>query len=499
MIERQPIRSNIRWLAVANLAIKPAWFVFLLLSTRRLGADEFGRTMLALSFVSILATILDGGIDIHVIRRLSADPHDYPRLAAHSYTLRVISALAVAAVTFGLSAFHGIVPVGLPLILPALAFVLFNNLMNHARAFFRAFEVMRFEAISIMVEKGAVIALCLVPLILAPRAGSYLLAYAVAYGVTAAVTLIMARRVAGPLQGPVEVTHLWKGVLKPALPFALMNLFTIVYFRSGTLLLSYLTGRDELVGYYNAGYRLVESYMLFPTIVTGPLYPVLARRQAEGAALSPLLLAAARAILLVSLAITLPLTLFHRDFTALFFGPGFRGAATSVGIVVLAMIPVGMNFVFGSLVAASGRQPRGNVFIFIVTVLNVLLNLAAIPRFGAAGAAAVTVLTELGLVSGNLWVVRDYFQWVECRRLAIRVALAVAVAVAAGVLLGARLAFPLGPALTVAAFGAAAFGLRLVTLEDARRLIQRGQMPPDEGRGATSSSGDGSPGGADPR
>jgi O-antigen/teichoic acid export membrane protein len=484
MIHRQSIRSNVRWLAVANLAIKPAWFLFLMLSARLLGAEEFGRTMLALSFVSILATILDGGVDIHVIRRLSAEPRDYPRLAAHSYPLRVVSALAVAAVTLGLCAFHGIVPVGLPLILPALAFVLFNNLMNHTRAFFRAFEVMRFEAISIMVEKGAVIALCLVPLLLAPRAGNYLLAYAVAYGATAVVSLIMARRLAGPLQGPVEVTHMWKGILKPALPFALMNLFTIIYFRSGTLLLSYLTGRDELVGYYNAGYRLVESYMLFPTIVTGPLYPVMARRHAEGVALSPLLLAATRAILLVSLAITLPLTLFHREFTTAFFGRGYGAAAVSVGIVVLAMIPVGMNFVFGSLVAASGRQPRGNVFIIVVTVLNVLLSLVAIPRAGAAGAAAVTVLTELALMSANLWVVRDYIQWVECRRLAARLALAVAVAVAAGVLLGARLAFPLGPALTVATFGAAAFVLRLVTLEDARHLIQRGQAPPGGSRNA---------------
>jgi len=481
MIERQPIRSNIRWLAVANLAIKPAWFVFLLLSTRRLGADEFGRTMLALSFVSILATILDGGVDIHVIRRISAEPRDYPRLAAHSYTLRVISALAVAAVTFGLSVFHGIVPVGLPLILPALAFVLFNNLMNHSRAFFRAFEVMRFEAISIMVEKGAVIALCLVPLILAPRAGSYLLAYAVAYGVTAVVTLIMARRVAGPLQGPVEVMHLWKGVLKPALPFALMNLFTIVYFRSGTLLLSYLTGRDDLVGHYNAGYRLVESYMLFPTIITGPLYPVMARRHAEGVALSPLLLAAARAILLVSLAITLPLTLFHREFTALFFGRGYSAAAVSVGIVSLAMIPVGMNFIFGSLVAASGRQPRGNVFIFIVTVLNVLLNLAAIPRFGAAGAATVTVLTELALMSANMWVVRDYVHWADFKRFALRLALAATIVVTTGVVLGARLAFPLGPALMVAALGAASSGLRLITWEDVRQFIQRGRATSQAG------------------
>jgi O-antigen/teichoic acid export membrane protein len=214
--------------------------------------------------------------------------------------------------------------------------------------------------------------------------------------------------------------------------------------------------------------------MLFPTIVTGPLYPVMARRHAEGDALSPLLVDAARVILLVSLAVVLPLALFHEEFTALFFGGGYRAAALPVGIVALAMLPVGMNFVFGSMVAASGRQGRGNVFIFAVTVINVLLNLAAIPRWGAAGAAAVTVLTELALVTANTWVVRDYVRWERVRGPAWRTALAAAVAVAAGVAVGHRLVFPLGPAVVVVALGAAAFALRLVTWQEVRRFLRPG-------------------------
>jgi O-antigen/teichoic acid export membrane protein len=282
----------------------------------------------------------------------------------------------------------------------------------------------------------------------------------------------VARRALGPVRGPVEPGELWRGVLRPALPFALMNVFTIIYFRSGTLLLAYLTGRDDLVGHYNAGYRLVESFMLFPTIVTAPLYPVLARRHGEGDALSPLLADAARVILLVTLAIVLPLALYHAEFTALFFGDGYRAAAPAVGIVVLAMLPVGMNFVFGSMVAAGGRQPRGNVFIGAVTVLNVLLNLAAIPRWGAAGAAAVTVLTELALVGANAWVVRDYVRWRELRATAGRLALAAGVATAAGLAAGARLVFPLGPVVVVLALGAAAFALRLVTAAEVRRFLR---------------------------
>ena len=147
---------------------------------------------------------------------------------------------------------------------------------------------------------------------------------------------------------------------------------------------------------------------------------------------------------------------------------------------MLAMIPIGMNFVFGSMVAASGRQPRGNVFIFVVTVLNVLLNLAAIPRYGAAGAAAVTVLTELALVSANMWVVRDYVRWGEFGRFSLRLAVAGVAAAAVIAFPAARHAFPLGPVLVVAVLGAAAYGLRVFRWEDARQLIGRGRLAPQE-------------------
>lgn len=401
------IRANMRDLATAHVAVKPLWFLFILLSTRLLGAAEFGRTMLALSFVSIIAVILEGGVDLLVVRELSARPQAYSVIFRHSLLYKSLSGLLVGALALALSFVPALGAPSRELIAPAIAYSLFNTIMLHVRSVFRAFEVMQYEAVSIGVEKALVMVLCGIALAFCGGALDYLGAMAVAYGLALFWTLILLRRFRTLPSGPVQSDLLWREVLKPALPFALMNLFSVIYFRSGTLMLKSLTGQDTLVGHYNAGYRLVESYMLFPTIITAPIYPVLARRLAAGQAVADLVGPAARAVLLFTLLITVPLALFRGFFTRLLFGAEFAPAADAVGLVVLAMIPVGLTFVYGALVAAAGRQARANAWIVGATLLNLALNAALIPLWGANGAAATTVLTECVVLTGNAWVVRD--------------------------------------------------------------------------------------------
>jgi O-antigen/teichoic acid export membrane protein len=210
--------------------------------------------------------------------------------------------------------------------------------------------------------------------------------------------------------------------------------------------------------------------MLFPSIIMSPLYPVLARRRNEGAVLSPLLLQAVRAVLLTSLVITVPLVLFSDQFTRLFYGPTFAPAGPVVGIVCLAMIPISLTFVFGSLVAASGRQTKANPFLVVITIAHVAANFLAIPHYGVMGAAAVTVTTESLLALLNIWVSRDFIRWKAFGALALRLGAPVVAAVVVFFALARAMPFPFGPCVTLAVLGAGYVAFRVVTIEDFRRL-----------------------------
>jgi O-antigen/teichoic acid export membrane protein len=187
-----------------------------------------------------------------------------------------------------------------------------------------------------------------------------------------------------------------------------MGFFTIVYFRSATILIKALTDSDQLVGFYNAGFRLVEAFMLFPSVVVAPMYSVFARVESQERKVVELISDSSRLIFVISSVICIPIFVFPDEFTSLLFGKEYAPASACIGLVVLSIIPVGLTWVFGSLVAACGRQKRANKFILLATVLNITMNFLLIPILSIEGAALTTLLTECIIALSNVWVVRDF-------------------------------------------------------------------------------------------
>jgi O-antigen/teichoic acid export membrane protein len=400
--------KNLRWLTGGNLAVKPLWFVFLLFSTRLLGPGEFGRFMVALSFVGILWAVFEGGVDLYTMRELSIDAERFKHLFSRTTSLKMALGLIMLVVVM-ISAAFGAVPTDMRLLVGmAGVFAILNAVMVHARYVFRAFEVMKYEALSVILEKGSVVVLCALSFLLAARAEVFMGAYLLAYLLSAGCTLWMVVRVSGPIAVTLGARSLWREVLKPALPFAFMGVFTVIYYRSGTLMLQWITGDETLVGYYNAGYRLVEAFALLPAMIVMPLYPTFARDSGDRKEIFRLVEKSLRAILSISLMIAVPLTLFQNEFTLLFFGENFGPAAPSLGIIVFTMVPVGMGWLFSYLAGAINRQRQMNYFIGAITMANLILNAALIERWGVFGAAVTTLVTEGAITISALWVVRDY-------------------------------------------------------------------------------------------
>jgi O-antigen/teichoic acid export membrane protein len=470
MPERQSIRKNIGWLALGNVVVKPLWLVLLLLTARLLGASDFGKFMLAISFVSVASVMLEGGVDILTVRELSNKPDEFRKFFGHTATIKIasgiLSSIAAIAASFLLKMGREITV----LVIFASLYSISNTLLLHFRSIFRSFEVLKYEAISMILEKGAVIILCGGILLMHMGLRAYMAGYVVAYVITSIATfVIVGVKIGLPTFHP-QMSYLWQNVLKPALPFAVLNLFTVIYFRSGTLMLGALTGREELVGYYNAGYKLVESFMLFPTIIVAPIYPVISRNRENSEQIKRVIVEAARVLLLIGVSVGFMIFLFREKATLLLFGKGYELASNSVGILALTMIPISVNFGAGTLVAALDRQGKSNIFVLTVTLLNLVLNYFMIMKLAVLGAVLTTVITETLLVLCNLFVVHDYIPW---RKLIDLSARSIVPAVLAGLLLltpARELTFPLQVGLVVIAMLGGYLALKVLTFGDFRTL-----------------------------
>ena len=153
------------------------------------------------------------------------------------------------------------------------------------------------------------------------------------------------------------------------------------------------------VGVYSVATRLVTLATFVMPAINSSLSPRIADLYHRGqtAALSRAYAAATGWILRLSLPAFVALVVFPRDLLAI-FGKGFQvGAAVTIILAAGKLIDAGTG-PCGLMLNMSGRPLWNMVDNIAVLVLNVLLNLALIPRFGIVG-SAVAWAVSLGVVN----------------------------------------------------------------------------------------------------
>jgi O-antigen/teichoic acid export membrane protein len=184
-----------------------------------------------------------------------------------------------------------------------------------------------------------------------------------------------------------------------SLPYTVQTLIVVLFLRTDTLMLSVMKGEAE-VGAYGAAYRMVEVAFL----VSASLGSVALRRLSESSegfksALAEVGWLAGLTGLLAGVA----LSGMGGPVVRSVFGEEFAYSGRVLGILGLAAFPHFLN-----TVSARALWARGKVWWTVRVaatnlVLNVTLNLVLVPRWGARGASAATVLTLLAGLAQNLW------------------------------------------------------------------------------------------------
>jgi O-antigen/teichoic acid export membrane protein len=232
--------------------------------------------------------------------------------------------------------------------------------------------------------------------------GTGLLAGA-ALGVGAAA-LVAARWLARPTLDARPAAPL-RRLYAAALPTGLGMALSVAAFRLDIYLLNALTDPAS-IGLYAGAYRLFEAGQFVPAVVLMVLFPRLAAEDAGSRAGRRLRLTALATLALAGGGVAVVGWSIARPLVRLFYGSGFEGAAAPLGLLFWATPPMFVNFLLTHDLIARARERRFAALAGGSLVLNGALNLLAIPRYGARGAAMVTVVTETALLVGAVAALR---------------------------------------------------------------------------------------------
>jgi O-antigen/teichoic acid export membrane protein len=222
------------------------------------------------------------------------------------------------------------------------------------------------------------------------------------------------REVVGAVREPPLQTSV---LLRRALPFAIAAVLAALQTRVGIILLERLASTGE-VGYYAAASRFVEAGRMIPNAFFGALFPALAALAAQPIRLNQTFTRTMLGLASFGLLLGLAFLLLASWVVELTFGASFASAVPVLQLLMWSLLPALLRAGRTLYWYALGQESFVNIVTGVVLVLQIALSWWLIPRHGALGAAAATVVVE-GLAFALVWRPANLFslgRWRYARR-----------------------------------------------------------------------------------
>lgn len=387
------IFKNSLWLFSAQTVVKIISFLYTIFLARSLGVDNFGIYTAALAYFALFSSLADFGFNRYLIRE-GAQSQDRLHQLVWSTVCTRLAFVSVLFMAFSILLWW-LDPDSLRVGVSLLAII---AVLPQSIAF-------TFDAVLVAKEKLWLSSIGLLILsIVTTVAGFYFVTQGL--DVIGAVTALVIGESAYMFglwwilrrqQMNFQLHISWKDIqtiISGSLPYGLLAVLGLVYFRIDSLMLSYMRGSYE-TGLYGAAYRFLEAVVFIPSALATAMFPVLSRlHEKNNAEVKKLYFSSLRFLAGLSV-VVLGGFLFVLPMMVLWLLPQYAESIEALKILSWT-IPFLFLHVAGTIVLLSSQKYLKEVIqLSLLTVgFNIVANLLIIPRYGFIGASYVTVASE---------------------------------------------------------------------------------------------------------
>jgi O-antigen/teichoic acid export membrane protein len=356
---------------------------------RVLGADGYGVVAVAMAVTLYLSNLVDFGVETLCVQRVAGAPDRAGETAGVYLPGRLVAALVAGGVAAGTALWllPGLEGRVVSLFLLTLVPVALSTRWVHL-------GLERTGAVALGRVGGEATVLVLVLVLVRGADGIAAVPVIQFLGDMLAAGWLWTRLAAAG----VHVRLRWdlgrvRSYVKDAWPLVGHSLLGLVIYNSDLLFLRAFQGRAE-VGWYAAAYALVSFLLNVGWAYGQSLLPTLTRLDREGGDVTGLFRTALAQVFAVILPIAVGGAMVSGGLILAVFGGDYAPAAPALAILVWS---VPLSLVRSVSIVALISRERQDLVLRTTTssaVVNLVLNLILIPRFGLLGAAGATVITE---------------------------------------------------------------------------------------------------------
>jgi len=374
-------------MTLASIMQKVVAFVYFTIIARHIGAEETGKYFFALSFTTVFVIFIDLGFTNVLIREVSRVKEKIQEYFSTVLAFKMILGILIYGICVSFIYFLGYETDVAHLVYLSAVTMLFDTLHLTVYGTMRSLGNLKYEAIGIVGSQTLTLILGTTFLLL----HFSLIWLIAAFTIPSFCNLLYASFI---LYKKFHITFrpqfskktfMYLG--KIAIPFALSAVFARLYSYMDTLLLKEFAG-NTAVGWYSIPYKITFAFQFIPLALLAAMYPKFSEYFIhDRKKLVSVFEQSIKYLLIVAFPIAIGIAILAQDIILTVYTKEYMPSILPLRILIISLVFSYLSFPLSSFLNACNRQVTQTWIIGSVTLINILLNLFFIPKFGATGAA----------------------------------------------------------------------------------------------------------------
>jgi O-antigen/teichoic acid export membrane protein len=392
--------SDIAFMQVLNLLIKPIWILVIDRAVQNaLPIEVYGNYAALFNFSLMFFIVLDLGLNGYNTTQVSRDNRKIASLTGNILGLKIVLMGGYMLITFGIGLALGYTSGEFGLLLLLCVLQIATSMSQYLRSIVSSLQRFKWDGVFMVLDRVLVV-LLVAMLLWSGWNGWELTIHRFVYAQLAGVGLVVISLLIF-LRSDLEHVKLSfsidkiKPLLKKSWPFALLVALMGLFNYVDSVMLKYLVG-DAEAGVYALGYRLFYAVLMFAQIFSGVLLPFFSKNIRNTEAIRLIGSYTIKFLMLVGITTALICTTYQTELMQMLYPDKWNAnGAHAFSLLMFGFLGSALVLVYGTLLTAALELKFLNIAAFGTLCINLLLNIQLIPAYGATGAAAATLVSQL--------------------------------------------------------------------------------------------------------
>lgn len=411
--------TNLGFLLLLNLLIKPFWIFGIDRTVQNIvGAEDFGFYFVVFNFSFLFNILFDLGITNFNNRNIAQNNQLLNKHFSSILILKFLLAFVYFLITFSAGLLWGFRGNELWMLglLGLNQFLI--SLILYLRSNVSALLLFKTDSILSVLDRILMIGICSILLWgrvtnQAFRIEWFVYAQTASYLVTAVIAMLIVIKKASFRRLNWNLPFFLM-IIKQSLPFAILVLLMTFYNRFDTVMIKRMLSGEEgniQAGIYAHAYRLLDASNNIAYLFSVLLLPLFARLIKQGKKVENLVKLSFSILFVASVILAIGSVFYRIELMTLMYDHYIPESASVFAVLMWCFISISTTYVFGTLLTANGNLKQLNLAAAFGMVLNIGLNFALIPGYGALGSAWASLITQAIMAIIQVLFASYYFKF----------------------------------------------------------------------------------------